>query len=334
MASSMIQVLVQALQCNRRAPTFTATTQKEIDRKPQDEPMKMCKADSDSLSTCDDVSDPGSLGHTDSSSESMDAHSSPKLGISPPPGIAPPPGLNAPVVRSGESTNNPSTRYWERVISHQPQQTAFRAEAGRRQQRTSPANDPLVALKQALDNLAPTEISKVRSLLDSKMRDSGEGCTQRCRVEAPWRSSQDRKSPPWTGSNANRATTRPAKHNVMPNDMDDTGDSLRSFLLELAHMDDACVLSVRKINKLGFGSAPLLQTYFSKFGTVQRVMVAPTVVKCKSQKTRMRPACLGFVVMKTAAEVDAALQLGEAHIVSPSGEAVEFSVFPFSSHAI
>jgi hypothetical protein len=152
-------------------------------------------------------------------------------------------------------------------------------------------------------------------------------------VEAPRRSNQDRTLP-WT-SKDRRATTQPAKHNITPNDMNDTGDSLRSFLLELADMDDdGCVLSVRKISKLGFDSAPLLQTYFSKFGTVQRVMVAPTVVKCKSQKTRMRPACLGFVVMKSAAEADAALKLGEAHTLSTNGELIEFSVSSFTSHAI
>lgn len=329
----MIQELVQALHCNRRAPTCTATTQKDIDLKLQAEPTKTGKADSDSDSTCDEFWGSTSFGHTDSSSESVDAQSSPKLGISPPPGLAPPPGLDAPVARPDEWTSNPSTKYWERVMSRQPQQTASRPEAGRRQQRTSPTNDPLVALKQALDKLAPTEVAKVRSLLDSKIRDSGEGCTQRRHVEEPRRSNQDRTRQ-WT-SNDRRATTKPAKHNIIPNDMNDTGDSLRSFLLELADMDDdGCVLSVRKISKLGFDSAPLLQTYFSKFGTVQRVMVAPTVVKCKSQKTRMRPACLGFVVMKSAAEVDAALKLGEAHTLSTNGELIEFSVSSFTSHAI
>jgi len=185
----------------------------------------------------------------------------------------------------------------------------------RRHQKQAP-NDTFFALKEALDKLAPTEIAAVRSLLDSKA----------CSVEAG--------NPSRTWNNAvgsGRPHAHPVNRKPDMNDVD-TGESVQTFLIELALIDDARVVSVRKINALGFGSAALLQDYFSKFGTVDRVMVAPSVVKSKVSwgKPRARPAGLGFVVMQTSEQAQAVLKHGETHSV----EGMDIKALPFQSHSI
>jgi len=292
----------------------------------------------DSFSTTDDLSDLGSQGQVESSSEGNDVQTVCDIAGSVPKassandllhrhGLAPPPGLAAPAVQSQEPTSTPSFKYWERVISQQPQP--------RRQPPIAPAKDSFAALKEALNKLAPTEIATVRSMLDSKMHDSGTGCDQ------PLRSGNPIRSASWRSNQASPQASRamPASNSrcAKPNDMDSGGgDSLRTFLHELTHIDNSRVLSVRKISKLGYDSGPLLHTYFSEFGAVERVMVAPTTMRqrnrseANSQRSRTRPACLGFVVMETAADVEAVLKFGEVHTV----EGVEIGAFPFQGHDI
>jgi len=349
MSSSIIQVLVQLLQCNRRVPSPTATTQKISHVKFQDEPTKACNDGGPGDLSSTDISDECSQAPTDSSNEAMDVPNSPKSGAMPPPGLKPPPGLEQRLREIEESHESRRNKYWSRITSQQSQQMPRRAETcpsqraeiergGRRptardqsslharrpKQPTPPANDPFVALKEALDKLAPTEIATVRSLRDSKIAGAG---------------SNSLNAPPWTksrrqdGSQRQFLLPKPAKNQSVasePNNvMEDTGDSLQSFLRDLAFIDDTRVLSVRKINALGFDSSPLLQTYFSKFGTVDRVMVAPTVVKCGTQKYRARPPGLGFVVMSTSEEVQAVLNCGETHTVGSA----EIRACPFQSHS-
>jgi len=106
-------------------------------------------------------------------------------------------------------------------------------------------------------------------------------------------------------------------------------------LKDLADIDNARVLMVRKINQLGLDAAPPLKDYLSKFGHVDRVMVAPTRSKAKFGQTknlpaRVRPAPLGFVVMSTVDEAAAVLAAGSEHVVS--GHSI--GVFSFQSHDI
>lgn len=103
-----------------------------------------------------------------------------------------------------------------------------------------------------------------------------------------------------------------------------TSESLSSHLGDLSQMDSACVLMVRKINRLGLSASGPLENYFSQFGKVERVMVAPTRSNA-GQKVRVRASPQGFVVMSRAEEAQAALGCGVEHIIQ--GECI--CAYPF-----
>jgi len=92
--------------------------------------------------------------------------------------------------------------------------------------------------------------------------------------------------------------------------------SLRSNLQKMAKYDDKLIFMVRKINKLGLSSPIFLRDYFEKFGAIQEVFVTHAIDKQKDprlpEKQRIRPAGIGFVVMKKAEDVTAILQRDEA----------------------
>jgi len=346
----MFQALIQLLQCDRRVPKSTALAQSESNVKLHDEATKARKySEPSDVSTTDDASD-----HHDQSEDSEQTDC-PTTYMRVPPGLAPPPGLDfkANAGQSHESANSilkyrlPATQAddvsltvtCDGVVSRQPKRTTYqraegpaaaaapwRTEQGtqslHRRHQKQQADDTFVALKEALDKLAPTEIAAVRSLLDSKVRSAGAGAPSR-----PWNNA--------VGSGRTHPSRMPQDRRPDMNDVD-KGESVQTFLKELALIDDARVVSVRKINVLGFGSAPLLQDYFSKFGTVDRVMVAPSVVRSESKSGRVkseskaRPAGLGFVVMQTPEEVQAILNHGETHSVA----GVDIKACPFQSHGI
>jgi hypothetical protein len=110
------------------------------------------------------------------------------------------------------------------------------------------------------------------------------------------------------------------------------GGALATSLRELASVDDARILSLRKINRLGLDSAKPLESYFGKFGKVERILVNHT--QCKSShpngKMRIRPAVLGFAVMSTIEEAQAVLDQGSAHVVA----GIEIEVHNFQSHSV
>jgi hypothetical protein len=111
--------------------------------------------------------------------------------------------------------------------------------------------------------------------------------------------------------------TQPRKESGVP-DLENNGDTLRMHLQILQEEEDPKnVLILRKINKLGFESPELLESYFSEYGEVKRVLVAHSRVKqCKGRaRSRIRPAGLGFVVMGDRADIDAVLCMGEQQLV-------------------
>jgi hypothetical protein len=113
---------------------------------------------------------------------------------------------------------------------------------------------------------------------------------------------------------------------------DDSEESLSTYLRDLALLDNAKVLMLRRVNRLGANSHVALQEYFSQFGTIERVMVAPTRSKARpgQSKVNARSSPTGFVVMSKPEEATAALQVGGEHIVN--GECI--AVRPFQSHSI
>jgi hypothetical protein len=93
--------------------------------------------------------------------------------------------------------------------------------------------------------------------------------------------------------------------------------TLRTHLRELQKVELSRIVLIRKISKLGFDSAPILESHYSHFGKVEKVLVAHSHVKPQhcGQGTRLRPSGLGFVVMSEASEVEAILAAGENQFV-------------------
>eukprot|EP00441_Pelagodinium_beii_P042419 CAMPEP_0197650896 /NCGR_PEP_ID=MMETSP1338-20131121/31226_1 /TAXON_ID=43686 ORGANISM="Pelagodinium beii, Strain RCC1491" /NCGR_SAMPLE_ID=MMETSP1338 /ASSEMBLY_ACC=CAM_ASM_000754 /LENGTH=323 /DNA_ID=CAMNT_0043225405 /DNA_START=97 /DNA_END=1068 /DNA_ORIENTATION=- len=89
--------------------------------------------------------------------------------------------------------------------------------------------------------------------------------------------------------------------------------TLSSSLQLLSNEDPNCLFIVRRINKLGFKASKKLRQYFSKFGTVVRVLVAHSSVRQygETQSCRQRPSSLGFVQMASASAVTSILKSGE-----------------------
>ena len=98
----------------------------------------------------------------------------------------------------------------------------------------------------------------------------------------------------------------------------DNGFSLAMLLMILENeVDIECVLTIRKIHKLGLASAELLREHFSRFGEVDRVMLLPSRPKshggCGSG-VKIRPASMAFVVMRSRQPAIIA-RLDEVHLV-------------------
>lgn len=310
----MFQTLLQLLQCNRRLTKSTPSSQSERKVKIDNKRTKANKHSGFSdASTTDYASDHHRINY----SEDSEATDSPSTSFQAPPGLAPPPGLNleADLPWRREQAGRRLTVPCQTLLHQSHQKQA--------------SNDSFVALKEVLDKLAPTEIAAVRSLLDSRAGHAGSGAHSR---NSRWSTSVNpvgsHPQRPFTasGANAYRPNHKPKMKDV------DRGETLQTFLAELALIEDSRVVSIRKINALGFDSGPMLQDYFSKFGAVERVMVAPTRVTSQVAfgKPRARPPCLGFVVMQTSEAAEAILKHGETHSLA----GVDIKACPFQSHSI
>lgn len=107
--------------------------------------------------------------------------------------------------------------------------------------------------------------------------------------------------------------------------------SLRQNLELLRDRDHQCVLVVRKIKQLGFEAPGLLASHFSKQGNVEEVLVAhtnsPRKAPQKHRCVRVRPAAMGFIVMKSVEGAERVLKCGQRQDVM----GVMIQVHPFSS---
>jgi hypothetical protein len=98
-------------------------------------------------------------------------------------------------------------------------------------------------------------------------------------------------------------------------------NTLRLNLQRLANLNANRIIMVRKIAKLGLGSAQLLKHHFGKFGAVEDVLVTHSLNRRKfdpnhpHQRPCIQPAAFGFVVMKSAEDASSALQHGLAQCV-------------------
>lgn len=221
------------------------------------------------------------------------------------------------------------------------------------------------ALQDALNKLSPQEAAVVRSLLDSKEAESKSDGLKRAHVgweaAAPptasyansrhasftpgllpshlsaTKLSTARPFTPFGSTSAKAPKTKQHPANVSNSEgkacaspQNDSEDTLRVNLRDLAEMDNRRVLMVRKINRLGLDSAAALESYFSKFGTIERVMVSHSRAKGSHGQMRVRPATLGFLVMSKVEEVEAALAHGPEHTIQDA----QIMVSTFASHPI
>ncbi|KAF4660618.1 hypothetical protein FOL47_007078 [Perkinsus chesapeaki] len=91
------------------------------------------------------------------------------------------------------------------------------------------------------------------------------------------------------------------------------GYCLPDLLKQLDQEDESCIFIVRKIHKLRFQSASILEHYFSGFGEVKKVLLLPW----RRQKSvgphpgKARPASMGFIVMKSAIAVSNILSISQ-----------------------
>jgi hypothetical protein len=114
----------------------------------------------------------------------------------------------------------------------------------------------------------------------------------------------------------------PAWENQAP----ENGFNLSTLLQVLDEVDEACVLTVRKIHKLGLNSAQTLREHFSQYGEVDRVMLLPSrpkSVACSAVGIqvslsggvgKIRPASMAFVVMRSRQPAIVA-RLNEIHCI-------------------
>lgn len=104
------------------------------------------------------------------------------------------------------------------------------------------------------------------------------------------------------------------------------GDTLQFHLKLLELEDPLCVLSVRKINRLGFDSKAILERHFAWHGVATKVLVAHLKVKQAGHRpARLRPAGLGFVVMASREHAVNVLKQGDSQMIGD----IEITVQPF-----
>jgi len=211
--------------------------------------------------------------------------------------------------------------------------------------------DNFTVLQEALTKLSPEQASMVRTFLDQKaaadeVQQGGQqgGFALSARTHPAGHSGKFTVERPFTPFgcasrdqvihlDAMHGTKIPSRY-TMPQRSGGSDKSLKDHLKVLSELDTcARVLMVRRINRLGLDSPTLLEDYFKKFGHIERVLVAHTRSKVKgshSTTTRVRPAPLGFVIMSTPEEANAALAQGTEHAVQPG---LEIGAYTFESVA-
>lgn len=111
----------------------------------------------------------------------------------------------------------------------------------------------------------------------------------------------------------------------------ENGFNLSTLLQVLEEVDESCVLTVRKIHKIGLNSAQILRDYFSQFGEVDRVMLLPSRPKASAgslntplSASKIRPASMAFVVMRSRQPAIVA-RFHESHVVE--GHPIQVQIF-------
>lgn len=100
----------------------------------------------------------------------------------------------------------------------------------------------------------------------------------------------------------------------------------------LESKDPQCVFIVKKINKLGFGAADILERHFSQWGAVDKVLLSGVPLDGTAPQrvpgTRSRPSGLGWVVMRDPQVVARILSLSHHEVESVTIDVFEFKQRP------
>jgi hypothetical protein len=131
-----------------------------------------------------------------------------------------------------------------------------------------------------------------------------------------------------TGESKYQATSKFAKPigaNTRPANPE---EGLKAHLRHLTCENEDCIIMVRKISKLGLESASLLEVFFSRYGAVKRILVSHVHEKVKgTDRVKIRPAGIAFVVLESADAVAAAYAAGTEQKVL----GVTINIGPFES---
>merc|ERR1719343_1109256 len=92
---------------------------------------------------------------------------------------------------------------------------------------------------------------------------------------------------------------------------------LGTHLKELDKENPDNIVIVRKISRLGFKSAEILQEHFERFGTISKVLLSNKQEREDGQvSVRLRPSGIGFLVFENSESVERALAEGEVQTVA------------------
>jgi len=89
-------------------------------------------------------------------------------------------------------------------------------------------------------------------------------------------------------------------------------------LKKLDHVDARCVVSVRKINRLGFAARDLLRDHFSRYGGIEEILLSGAEEKVAAPggpRVRIRPSGFGFVVFDSAEAAAAVIRDGQTQVI-------------------
>jgi len=132
---------------------------------------------------------------------------------------------------------------------------------------------------------------------------------------------QCQQEQPGLGPAGEAIKAQPRPHHFLSVAAGRQGHTLSASLQTLASVDPACLLIVRRINKLGFKASRKLKQHFSTYGAVIRVLVAHSTAKQRGDpesRSRRRPSSLGFVHMAQPSAVAEILKRGEDQDIAGS----------------
>lgn len=104
--------------------------------------------------------------------------------------------------------------------------------------------------------------------------------------------------------------------------------SLKDDLEKLRCYERECCILVRKIKQLGVQSPAKLREHFSFYGELVEVLVSHSFEKPNPKRAngRVRPAALGFLVLRSPEAAKAVLAAGEEQVMGSGADAVTVAV--------